>query len=470
MARLTELSRSGPVAALAAAFEDAGHELALVGGPVRDAFLGRPVHDLDFATDARPDRILEIVAPIAQAHWDIGREFGTIGARIRGEQVEITTYRADTYDGLSRKPVVAFGDSIEGDLHRRDFTVNALALALPRLELVDPTGGFQDLLAGVLRTPVEPEVSFGDDPLRMLRAVRFAAQLGFYLDLPAHDAVREMAPRILDISAERVRDEFLKLMAADSPRAGIELFVETGLAELVLPELPALQLERDSAHQHKDVYEHSIKVLENAIALEQEHRPEHSPDVVLRIAALLHDIGKPKTREFGPKGQVTFHGHDWVGAKLARKRLTALRFDKDSIKQISRLVELHMRLYNYGAAGWTDSAVRRFARDAGDRLDQLLLLIRADITTRNRRKSDRLQFAINDLEERLADLREREEMAAIRPDLSGDDIMRILDLEPGRVVGEARSFLLELRLEEGPLGPEEAERRLLDWWRERAGD
>lgn len=485
MARLTELARSGPVAKLATAFAEAGAQLALVGGPVRDAFLGRPVHDLDFATDARPDRILEIVKPIAQAHWDIGREFGTIGARIDGEQVEITTYRSDEYDGQSRKPVVAFGDSIEGDLHRRDFTVNALALALPQLELVDPTGGFQDLVDGTLRTPIEPEISFGDDPLRMLRGIRFSSQLGFHLDFAAFEAIREMAPRIKDISAERVRDEFIKLMSTDSPRAGLELLVETGLAELVLPELPALQLERDSAHQHKDVYEHSIQVLENAIALEKEaatKRAElaaadsagtgvptaHEADVVLRIAALLHDIGKPRTREFGPNGQVTFHGHDWVGAKMTKKRLSALRFDNDSTKAIARLVELHMRMYNYGNAGWTDSAVRRFARDAGERLDQLLILIRADITTRNRRKSERLQFGINDLENRLAALREQEELDAMRPDLDGEQIMRILDLEPGREVGEARKFLLDLRLDEGALGEEEATKRLLAWWAERS--
>lgn len=468
MARLTELARSGPVAKLATAFADAGAQLALVGGPVRDAFLGRPVHDLDFATDARPDRILEIVKPIAQAHWDIGREFGTIGARIDGEQVEITTYRSDEYDGQSRKPVVAFGDSLEGDLYRRDFSVNALALALPKLELVDPTGGFQDLVDGILRTPIEPEVSFGDDPLRMLRGIRFSSQLGFHLDFPAFEAIQAMTGRIRDISAERVRDEFIKLMSTDSPRAGLELLVETGLAELILPELPALQLERDTAHQHKDVYEHSIQVLENSIALEKEAKPEAAEaDVVLRIAALLHDIGKPRTREFGPNGQVTFHGHDWVGAKMAKKRLSALRFDNDSVKAIARLVELHMRMYNYGNAGWTDSAVRRFARDAGPRLDQLLILIRADITTRNRRKSERLQFGINDLENRLAALRDQEELDAMRPDLDGEQIMRILDLKPGREVGEARKFLLELRLDEGALGEEEATKRLLEWWNER---
>lgn len=469
MTRLEQLATTEPVAILARAFADAGAELALVGGPVRDAFLGAPITDLDFTTDARPDRILEIVAPIADTHWDIGREFGTIGARIRGETVEITTYRADSYDGVSRKPVVEFGDTIEGDLHRRDFTVNALALALPELRLVDPTGGFDDLLGGVLRTPIEPEISFGDDPLRMLRAVRFTSQLGFHLDLAAFEAIGELGGRLADISAERIRDELVKLIRTGAPRAGLELLVETGLAEHVLPELPALKLERDAAHQHKDVYEHSLKVLDNAIALEAERLPDSSPDVELRLGALLHDIGKPRTRAFGPGGQVTFHGHDWIGAKMTRKRLTTLRFDNDTAKRTARLVELHMRLYNYEQAGWTDAAVRRFARDAGDQLEQLLVLIRADITTRNRRKADRLQFAIDDLEARIAALREQETLDAIRPDLDGDDIMRILGIGPGRVVGEARAHLLELRLDQGPLGREAAERRLKEWWDARGG-
>lgn len=489
--RLRDLAQAGPVAKLADAFAAAGEELALVGGPVRDAFLGRPIHDLDFATNARPDRILEIVHPIAQAHWDIGRAFGTIGARIDGETVEITTYRADSYDGHSRKPVVAFGDDLAGDLLRRDFTVNAMALALPQMELVDPTGGFEHLMNGVLRTPIDAEVSFGDDPLRMLRGLRFASQLGMHLDAEAFSAVVDMRERICDISAERVRDELNKLILTDRPRAGLELLVETGLADLVLPELPALQLEHDAAHHHKDVYEHSLRVLENAIELEREayqracidtdaapsdeqetdggqgSLPAH-PDPILRWGALLHDIGKPKTRAFGPNGVVTFHGHDWVGAKLARKRLSALRFDNESTKQIARLVELHMRLYNYEGAGWTDSAVRRFARDAGPLLDRLLLLIRADITTRNKRKSERLQFAIDALEQRLNELRAQEAVDAIRPDLDGDQIMQILDLRPSREVGEARTFLLELRLDEGPLGEEEATRRLLAWWQSRS--
>ena len=466
--RLRALAASRPVARLAEAFRAGGHDLALVGGPVRDAFLGRPVTDLDFTTDARPERILELVRPIAEAHWDIGREFGTIGARIDGEQVEITTYRADSYDGVSRKPVVAFGDSIEGDLHRRDFTINAMALALPDLRLVDPTGGMDDLIAGTLRTPIEPAVSFGDDPLRMLRAVRFTSQLRFDLDVDAFEAIVAGRERIRDISAERIRDELVKLLCTDDPRRGLELLTETGLAELVLPELPALQLERDDAHQHKDVYEHSITVLERAIALERERAAEGAPaDAVLRLAALLHDIGKPRTRRFGPGRKVTFYNHDVVGAKLARKRLQALRFDNDTIAHTSRLVELHMRVYNYEGAGWTDSAVRRFARDAGDVLGRLLILIRADITTRNRRRSDRLEFAIDDLERRIDELAQQEELDAMRPELDGDDIMRILDLRPSREVGEAYRYLLDVRLDEGRIGVEAAEARLRDWWTQR---
>lgn len=465
--RLRGLAASPPVALLADAFQRAGHELALVGGPVRDAFLGREVTDLDFASDARPDRILEIVTPISQSRWDIGRAFGTIGAMIGGEQVEITSYRADSYDGVSRKPVVAFGDSLEGDLRRRDFTVNAMALMLPQLRLVDPGGGVDDLLSGVLRTPAEASVSFGDDPLRMLRAVRFTAQLGFHLDAGAFEAMREMAGRIQDISAERVRDELQKLLLTRHPRAGIELLVESGLAELVLPELPALRLERDTAHRHKDVYEHSITVLEQAIELDHERRGPQ-PDPIVRWAALLHDIGKPRTRRFGPGRQVTFHGHDHVGARMARSRLRQLRFDNDSIASISRLVELHMRVFNYGDAGWTDSAVRRFARDAGEELDRLLILIRADITTRNAKRHDRLLFAIDDLERRIQELAEQEELAAVRPELDGTRIMEILGIGPGREVGEAYRFLLDVRLDEGVIGEGAARERLLAWWAERS--
>ena len=464
-ATLRSLAEEPPLARLAEAFSAAGEELALVGGPVRDVFLGRSAVDLDLTTSARPDRILEIVEPIASTHWDIGRQFGTIGARVAGETVEITTYRADRYDGRTRKPEVAFGDSLEGDLHRRDFTVNALALRLPELKLVDPTGGLEDLLAGVLRTPAPAEESFGDDPLRMLRAARFTSQLGFRVDDPAREAMAALADRLEIVSAERVRDELVKLLSSDAPRAGLELLVDTGLADRFLPELPALRLTRDDQHRHKDVYEHSLTVLDQSIALEKERaEPGAAPDVVGRLAALLHDIGKPATRRFEGGGVVTFHHHDVVGAKLATKRLRALRFDGDTIKAVARLIELHQRFYGYADASWTDSAVRRYVRDAGDVLERLHILVRADVTTRNRRKAAALDAAYAGLEERIAQLAAQEELDAVRPDLDGEQIMRILGLRPGREVGEAYRFLLELRLDEGPLGPEEAERRLLSWW------
>jgi poly(A) polymerase len=448
---------------LANAFADAGYELALVGGPVRDALLDRPVSDLDFTTNAQPDDILRVVKPLASAHWDIGRAFGTIGARIGDDTVEITTYRSDSYDASSRKPDVVFGDTLEGDLVRRDFTVNALALRLPDIVLVDPSGGVDDLLAGILRTPISPEVSFGDDPLRMLRAARFAAQLGFTVSDETVNAMHDMRERISIISAERVRDELSKLLLSATPRAGIELLVDTGLADIVLPEIPALRLEIDEHHHHKDVYQHSLTVLEQAIGYERERHPSDNPDLVLRLAAILHDIGKPATRRLEPGGAVSFYHHDMVGAKLARKRLRALRFDNDTITAVSRLIELHLRFFGYTDGVWTDSAVRRYVRDAGDQLERLHMLTRADVTTRNRRKADRLAFAYDDLEERIAVLAEEEELNAVRPDLDGEAVMRILGLKPGPQVGQAMKFLLELRLDNGPLGPEEAERRLREW-------
>lgn len=465
--RLGELAASPTVSRLAAAFETAGHEFALVGGPVRDAFLGRPVNDLDFTTDATPDEILAVVKPIAEAHWDIGRAFGTIGAKIAGETVEITTYRADAYDGASRKPEVVFGTSLEDDLTRRDFTVNALALRLPKLELVDPSGGVEDLVARVLRTPAAPEQSFGDDPLRMLRAARFSAQLGFTVEPATEQAMTDLAAEIDRISAERVRDELTKLLLSRSPRGGIRLLVESGLAERVLPELPALSLERDEHHRHKDVYEHSLTVLDQAIDYEIERGVLDSPDLVVRLAALLHDIGKPATRRFEAGGAVSFHHHDVVGAKLARKRLRALRFDNDTIAAVSRLIELHLRFFGYTDGAWSDSAVRRYVRDAGDQLERLHILARADVTTRNRRKADQLAFAYDDLEERISVLAEEEELAAVRPELDGADIMRLLGVPPGPVVGEAYRYLLEVRLDEGPIGPDAATERLLAWWASR---
>jgi len=461
---LAQLAASEPVATLARAFADAGHELALVGGPVRDAFLGRSITDLDFTTDASPDEILAIVTPISRTQWDVGRAFGTIAALIEGETVEITTYRSDQYDHTTRKPAVEFGDTLEGDLGRRDFTVNAMALRLPELVLVDPSHGMDDLIAGVLRTPGTPEVSFGDDPLRMLRAIRFSAQLGFTVAADVAIAISEMRDSIGIISIERVNDELSKLLKTDAPRLGIELLVESGLAELVIPEIPALQLESDEHHHHKDVYQHSLTVLDQAIDLEKSRHPGTPPDLVLRLAALLHDIGKPATKRNEPGGQVSFHHHDVVGSKLARKRLRALRFDNDTIAAVSRLIELHLRFFGYSEGVWTDSAVRRYVRDAGEQLERLHILTRADVTTRNRRKADQLSFAYDDLEDRIATLAAQEEIDSVRPDLDGEQIMQILGIGPGREVGAARAFLLELRLDEGPLPEEEATARLREWW------
>ena len=468
---LTEFARIAPAALeLGKAFAAAGHELALVGGPVRDAFLGRDTHDLDFATSARPDETEAILAAWGDAHWDIGREWGTIGARRFGTGgddvvVEVTTYRSDRYDPDSRKPEVAFGASLEGDLSRRDFTVNAMAVRLPDLVFVDPFDGLADLAAGVLRTPVTAEQSFDDDPLRMMRAARFAAQLGFALSDDVAVAVTRMADRIGIVSAERVRDELVKLLLADRPRPGLEVLVDLGLADHVLPEVAALRLEIDEHHRHKDVYQHSLTVLAQAIDLETgPEGPVPGPDLVLRLAALLHDIGKPATRRFEPGGGVSFHHHEVVGAKLVARRLRALRFDKDTVKAVARLTELHLRFHGYGESAWTDSAVRRYVTDAGDLLERLHRLTRSDCTTRNRRKAERLSFAYDDLEDRIAELRGQEELAAIRPDLDGERIMAILGIGPSREVGEAYRFLLELRMEEGPQSPEAAEAALRAWW------
>ena len=436
--------------------------MALVGGPVRDAILGRIAPDLDFTTSANPDQILKVVKPIATATWDIGREFGTIAAQIDGEQVEITSYRADSYDKTSRKPTVEFGDNLEDDLIRRDFTVNAMALRLPSRVFVDPHQGLRDLLLETLKTPTEPEVSFSDDPLRMMRAARFTSQLGFVIEPETFEAMIRLRDRIEIISQERIRDEFSKLLLSKNPRVGLEVLVETGLAELTMPELPALRLEVDEHHHHKDVYQHTLTVLEQAIDYEKEYGLEN--DLVLRLAALLHDIGKPPTKKLEPGGGVSFYHHDVVGAKMAKKRLTALRFDNDTIKAVSRLIELHLRFFGYSDQQWSDSAVRRYVRDAGDQLERLHALTRADVTTRNKRKADRLSFAYDDLEARIAVLAEQEELQAIRPELDGEQIMAILGLKPGRDVGEAYQFLLELRLDEGEIGVDEATTRLRAWW------
>lgn len=467
VARLGDLAASPPVARLSAAFAAAGRELALVGGPVRDAFLDRDAQDLDFATDARPDEILSIVTPISQAQWDVGRDFGTIAARISGLTVEVTTYRSDAYDGASRKPAVAFGDTLEADLSRRDFTINAMALRLPERVLVDPCGGLDDLLASRITTPGPPETSFGDDPLRMLRAARFSSQLGFTVDEQTVRAMGDLAPRLEIVSVERISDELSKLLRTPDPVPGLRLLVDTGIARLVIPELPALRLEIDEHAHHKDVYEHSLTVLQQAIELEGSRHPGEAPDLVLRLAALLHDVGKPATRRIEPGGVVTFHHHDVVGSKLAARRLTALRFDGQTIAAVSRLIELHLRFFGYTDGAWTDSAVRRYVRDAGDQLERLHILTRADVTTRNRRKADRLSFAYDDLEARIADIAAAEGIAAVRPELDGERIMAVLGLAPGREVGEAYRFLLELRLDEGPIGEDEAERRLRTWWASR---
>ena len=461
-----ELLRIAPVIdELGARFDAAGEEIALVGGPVRDAMLGRLQNDLDFTTSARPEVTERLVRGWADAIWDMGRDFGTIGCRQGEWQVEITTYRSERYDATSRKPDVDYGDSLAGDLGRRDFTVNAMAITLPGRDFEDPYGGLVDLAHRVLRTPGRPEDSFSDDPLRMMRAARFAAQLGFEVAPEVVAAMTAMAGRIEIVSAERVRDELVKLVCAPYPRRGLTLLVDTGLADHVLPELPALALERDEHHRHKDVYEHTLTVLEQSIDLE--HRLGEGPDFVARFAALMHDVGKPRTRKFLDDGTVTFHHHDVVGAKLTRKRMKALRFSNDEIEAVSSLVELHLRFHGYGSGEWTDSAVRRYVRDAGDQLERLHVLTRADSTTRNRRKAERLRRAYEDLETRIARLTEQEEIQAIRPDLDGNQIMEILRIGPGREVGEAYRFLMERRLDDGPMSPEEARAVLLQWWSSR---
>jgi poly(A) polymerase len=462
-----ELDRMAPLLEpLGERFAAAGHQLALVGGSVRDAMLGRHHSDLDLTTSAHPDETERLVAGWADAVWDIGRAFGTIGCRKGDWLVEITTYRSEAYDPDSRKPDVAYGTSLEGDLGRRDFTINAMAISLPGRRFEDPYGGIVDLAHRVIRTPGRPEDSFSDDPLRMMRAARFAAQLGFDVDDAVVAAMTAMAARIEIISAERVRDELVKLVCAPHPRRGLTLLVRTGLAEHVLPELPALALERDEHHRHKDVYEHTLTVLEQAIDLES-RLPGGGPDFVSRFAALMHDVGKPRTRRFLPDGSVTFHHHDVVGAKLTRKRMKALRFSNDQIEAVATLVELHLRFHGYGSGEWTDSAVRRYVRDAGDELDRLHVLTRADCTTRNARKADRLRRTYDDLEDRIARLSEEEELAALRPELDGRQIMAILDIPPGPQVGEAYRWLLDRRMDLGPEPAEQAEAALRAWWAER---
>ncbi len=468
-----ELDRIAPVIDdLGRLFEAAGHELALVGGPVRDAMLGRRSNDLDFATSARPEQTEKLLKAWGDAWWDMGRDFGTIGCRKGDWVVEVTTYRSEEYDADSRKPEVQYGDTLAGDLGRRDFSVNAMAVRVPGRVIEDPFGGVMDLAHQVLRTPGTPEQSFSDDPLRMMRAARFASQLGFTVDPDVVRAMTEMADRIEIVSAERVRDELVKLICAAHPRQGLSLLVETGLAEHVLPELPALKLERDEHHSHKDVYDHTLTVLEQAIDLEPrlaERAGIASPDFVSRFAALMHDVGKPKTRRFQDDGIVTFHHHDVVGAKLTRKRMKALRFSNEQIDAVGDLVELHLRFHGYGSGEWTDSAVRRYVRDAGDQLERLHVLTRADCTTRNKRKADRLSRTYDDLEARIDRLNEEEELASLRPDLDGNQIMEILGIGPGREVGEAYKFLMEQRLDNGPMAEADAIVALKEWWSARQG-
>jgi poly(A) polymerase len=463
------LGRTPELAELAERMVSAGHEVALVGGSVRDAIRLGDVADLDLATSARPRDVLGMLDGWADAVWDVGIDFGTIGARKGAHDFEITTYRSDAYDRSTRKPEVSYGDSLLEDLRRRDFTINAMAVVLPDRTFVDPFDGLADLAAGVLRTPATPEESFAD-PLRMMRAARFTAQLGVRVAPELRVALLAMADRIEMVSAERVRDELSKLLLAQRPRPGIELLVDSRLADHVLPELPALRLEIDEHHRHKDVYEHSLIVLEQAIALEQAHVPSSPPDLVLRLAALLHDIGKPRTRRFERGGRVSFHHHEVVGAKMARRRLTALRYPKTVVDHVSRLVELHLRFHGYGTGEWTDSAVRRYVRDAGDQLVQLHKLTRADSTTRNARKAAALRRTYDELERRIAELAEAEELASLRPDLDGNRIMEILGIGPGPEVGRAYRWLMERRLDDGPLGQQRAEQELLEWWSAQGAD
>ena len=461
---ITTLTKQAPAAKeLAQLFKQAGFQLALVGGPVRDAILGRLGNDLDFTTDAHPKECEKILKNWADSVWDIGAAFGTVAGKKAEITVEITTYRSESYSADSRKPNVEFGKTIEGDLARRDFTINAMALELTTTEplFIDPYNGVGDLQNQIIKTPGEAKDSFTDDPLRMMRAARFMSQLNFTPEISLVAAIKSMASRLEIISAERIRDEFIKLIMGDNPRAGLSLLVESGLADYFLPELPKLKLEIDEHHHHKDVYEHSLTVLEQAIALEARLG---GANLTLRLAALLHDIGKPKTKALLPDGGVSFHHHEVVGARMCKERMKKLRFDNHIINDVSQLVSLHLRFHGYGNGEWTDSAVRRYVRDAGELLTHLHLLTRADCTTRNKKKAEGLAKTYDQLEDRIAQLMEQEELDKIRPDLSGDEIMKILDIKPSPAVGKAYEFLLELRLEHGPLGQERAKKELVNWW------
>jgi poly(A) polymerase len=461
---IRSLIEKAPLASsLAQAFSAKGYTLALVGGPVRDAILGRLGNDLDFTTNAKPEESKKILHGWAEHVWDTGIAFGTVAGKLGDTTVEVTTYRSDVYEKDSRKPEVSYGENIEGDLSRRDFRINSMALELTGLtpQFIDPFDGLSDLTKKILQTPGKPEDSFSDDPLRMLRAARFASQLNFEIAPNVLVAMKEMGPRLSIISAERVREELSKILMSENPRLGITLLVDTGLADIVLPEIPKLRLEIDEHHHHKDVYEHSITVLEQAIELEDRLG---GPNLVIRLAALLHDIGKPKTRNLIEGGGVSFHHHEVVGARLAKKRLQELRFDGHTVEEVETLIALHLRFHGYGDGEWSDSAVRRYVRDAGELLVHLHVLTRADCTTRNKAKAARLAATYESLEARIAVLMEQEELSKIRPDLDGAQVMEILDLKPSRAVGQAMDFLMELRLERGQLGVEIATQELLKWW------
>jgi len=464
LAITTLTSRAPEATELASLFKSAGYKLALVGGPVRDAILGRLGNDLDFTTDAHPKDCEKILNKWADSVWDIGAAFGTVAGKKGDITVEVTTYRSESYDSSSRKPNVEFGKTIEGDLARRDFTINAMALELttPEPTFIDLFNGVADLQNKLIKTPGKAEESFSDDPLRMMRAARFMSQLNFEIDPSVLVAIKSMATRLEIISFERIRDEFIKILMSPSPRIGITVLVETGLADYFLPEVPKLKLEIDEHHHHKDVYEHSLTVLEQAIGLESRL---DGPNLTLRLAALLHDIGKPKTKQLIAGGGVSFHHHEVVGARMCKERMKKLRFDNHMIEDVSQLVFLHLRFHGYGSGEWTDSAVRRYVRDAGPLLTHLHLLTRADCTTRNKKKAESLAKTYDQLEERIALLMEQEELDKIRPDLSGEEIMQILAIKPSPTVGKAYDFLLELRLEKGPIGKEAATAELLTWWK-----
>ncbi len=445
-------------------FSKNGFEISLVGGPVRDAVLGKLVKDLDLTTNAKPEEIQKCLKGWADSIWDVGIKFGTVGAKVKDYIFEITTYRTEQYEDTSRKPSVEFGKTLEEDLARRDFTINAMALRLPNFELVDIYNGLTDLNNKILRTPLDAQISFSEDPLRMLRAARFMSKLDLKPQADLVEAMKTLAERLKIVSMERINDEFNKLLLTDKPRPGIELLVETGVAEHFLPELPALKLEIDEHHHHKDVYQHSLTVLDQVIDLETKHQPQIEADLVLRIAALLHDIGKPKTRKFEGEGRVSFHHHEVVGARLAKKRLDKLRYSNEIIEQVCLLIELHLRFHGYGDGKWTDSAVRRYVRDAEEQLMRLHKLTRADCTTRNDAKAEKLRNAYNDLEQRIVELSKQEELKSMRPELDGAEIMKVLGIKPGPEVGKAYQFLLDLRLDKGIIGIDKATEELQTWW------